>query len=58
MKSSSPQTGLRTVKFWARYDPKRHVLRDTAKFKWMLAEPSKESGEVIIQVKGHYVKRV
>ena len=58
MKGNKRSPALRTVKFWVRYDPNRRMLRDTARFKWMLDVPSKDSGEVLIQVKGHYVPPV
>lgn len=58
MKRNKPPTDLQTVKFWVRYDPQRRMLRDTARFKWMLAAPSKGSGEVVIEVKGHYIPSV
>lgn len=55
MTSEKTPKGLRTVKFWVRYDPERRMLRDSARYKWQLAEPSRESGEILLQVKGHYV---
>lgn len=52
---SKPSTGLRTVKMWVRYNPKRREIVDQKPFKNQLAEPSKSSGDVIFEMRGFYV---
>ncbi len=48
--------GLRKISCWVRYDPERGLIRDSAKYKWMLATPSKASGEVLVKMVGQYVR--
>ena len=45
---------MKTVTLWVRYDPQRNMIRDTARFKWMLPEPSKAGGDVLIKLTGNY----
>lgn len=48
---------LRTVKFWVRYRPKSREVVQIQKYKHELGEPSKASGDVIVECKGFYTVR-
>ena len=49
---------IRTVKFWVRYDTDRKAVTQVARFKHEIPQPSKESAQVIFQVKGVYARPV
>lgn len=47
----------RTIQFWVRYNPALREVMEEAKFKYQLAQPSADSGEIIVQMKGFYFAR-
>lgn len=49
---------LRTVKVWVLYDPLSKVIMQMEQHKYQLPMPSKESGCVIFQLRGHYLSPV
>lgn len=57
MRTTIVPKNLRTVKFWIRYRPKSKEVIQMHRFKHELAEPSKASGDVILQCKGFYMVR-
>ncbi len=55
--TSKPRLYLvRTITLWARYRPSTQELVQTAKYKYLLAVPSRDSGDKIVQLKGSYVR--
>jgi len=49
---------FRTVKFWVLYDPAKRRFIQIERFKYLLPVPSRETGLVIFQCKGHYPRQV
>lgn len=52
----SKKYGLRTVKFWVRYDPESGQVRPGTYRTRKAAEAARGFFQVVFQVKGHYVR--
>lgn len=45
---------FRKIKFYVIYDPAKHEIVRSARFKRLLPQPSRQSGRVIIECTGFY----
>jgi len=48
---------VRTITMWARYRPSTQEIVEAARYRYQLAVPSRDSGDVLVQLKGHYVRQ-
>jgi hypothetical protein len=46
---------VRTIRLWALYNPKLRLIVEQKRFKYELRTPSKNSGLVVLELKGFYV---